>query len=1142
HTVLGQTLLPGTGYVELATRAGHEIGYPHLEELILTAPLVLPEQGAVAVQVRVAAADHDDRRAVDVYSRAEGAPADGAWLHHAGGVLTAAEATDAVPASPVWPPEGATELAVGGAYVALAGAGLTYGPTFQGLRAAWRHGDEVFAEVALPDGTDARGYGIHPALLDAALHAAALAEETGQGGRPMVPFSWAGIRLAAHGQSALRVHVRPAPGGAVSVWCADATGAPVFAADSLVVRPAPEAGPPDRAGDSLLTMEWLPAPLPPVSVPDPRTWLPAGRGAVAVRASSAAAFPDLDALRQAFDGATPAPDAVVVAGSGWADAGPGPAGVHQVVTEMLALVQSYLADERLAGSRLVVLTLGAMAAAAGEFVHDLAAAAVWGLVRSAEVENPGRFVLIDLDGADDSVRALPAAVRLGEPQLALRDGRALVPRLARYGGLMPPSGSHAWSLKTTGAGAQAARAVLVAEANTAVPLSADRVRVEVRAVGIHRSRTLSVRGATPNEDLAVFDGAGVVTDVGAEVSGLAPGDRVMGLFATPAGPAAVADHRLLLPIPAGWSFVDGASAALAYLTAYHALVDLAGLKPGETVLVRPETGSAGLAAARLAECIGGDVVTPDSDASAAGQPADVVAGGPPPPAGGRLADVRTAVRIAPEHARRMLGELAQLFANDVVKPLPATAWDLGHAVDAVRHAAAPERSGTAVVRMPTRVDPAGTVLLTGGTGELGGIIARHLVTEHGVRQLLLVSRRGPDEPRARDLSAELSALGARVRVEACDAADRDALAAVLASIPAEHPLRGVVHCAGVLDDGVVGSLTPQRMSAVLRPKVDAAWNLHELTRDLDLSMFVLFSSAGGTWGAPGQANYAAANAFLDGLASYRHRQGLAAVALAWGMWGGRGMAGELPETDLVRMARAGVLGLSADEGLALFDIALAVGGPVLVPIRLDLDALRTHEGATPAILTRLAGGAARRVTAAAGDDATALRARLAALPENEAGRVLADLVRAHAATALGHTHSAAIDDTQPFLDLGFDSLTTVELRNRLAAATGVRLPATVAFDHPTPAALAGYLHRELRPEGGAGPPDGDEARLRAAFAAIPIARLRAAGVLDVLLGLAGLHDGEPAADPDDDGIDDLDMASLIDMAFADDARGLGDPQ
>jgi acyl carrier protein len=357
---------------------------------------------------------------------------------------------------------------------------------------------------------------------------------------------------------------------------------------------------------------------------------------------------------------------------------------------------------------------------------------------------------------------------------------------------------------------------------------------------------------------------------------------------------------------------------------------------------------------------------------------------------------------------------------------------------------------------------------------------------------------------------------------------------------AQFTLTGVVHLAGVLDDGVVGSLTPQRMSAVLRPKIDAAWNLHELTGDLDLPMFVLFSSAGGTWGAPGQANYAAANAFLDGLASLRHRQGLAAVALAWGMWAGRGMAGDLLETDLTRMARAGVLGLSADEGLALFDAALDAGGPVLVPIRLDLGALRAHEGTTPAILSRLAGRPARRVTGPTGDDPAALLARLATLPPGDAGRVLADLVRAHVATVLGHARPAAIDETQPFLNLGFDSLTTVELRNRLAAATGLRLPATVVFDHPTPAALADHLHRELRPEVGAGPRDGDEARLRAALATIPVARLRSAGILDVLLGLAGLAGETPTAGPDDDGIDGLDMASLIDLAFADDAPGGGE--
>ncbi|WP_219070955.1 beta-ketoacyl reductase, partial [Candidatus Mycobacterium methanotrophicum] len=191
--------------------------------------------------------------------------------------------------------------------------------------------------------------------------------------------------------------------------------------------------------------------------------------------------------------------------------------------------------------------------------------------------------------------------------------------------------------------------------------------------------------------------------------------------------------------------------------------------------------------------------------------------------------------------------------------------------------------GKVVLSMPDAW-AAGTVVITGGTGMAGSALARHVVVNHGVRQLVLVSRRGPDAPGASELVAELGAAGARVSVVACDAADREALAKVLADVSVQYPLSAVIHAAGVLDDAVVTSLTPQRVDAVLRAKVDAAWNLHELTRDAGVSAFVMFSSMAGLVGSSGQANYAAANSFLDGLAVHRRADGLPAISLGWGLW------------------------------------------------------------------------------------------------------------------------------------------------------------------------------------------------------------------------------------------------------------------
>ncbi|MET8682567.1 type I polyketide synthase, partial [Streptomyces sp. NPDC004647] len=354
---------------------------------------------------------------------------------------------------------------------------------------------------------------------------------------------------------------------------------------------------------------------------------------------------------------------------------------------------------------------------------------------------------------------------------------------------------------------------------------------------------------------------------------------------------------------------------------------------------------------------------------------------------------------------------------------------------------------------------AGTVLFTGATGSLGALFARHLVVEHGVRKLVLVSRRGSGAPGSSDLVSELAGLGAEVRVVACDAADRQALAVVLEGIP---DLTGVVHAAGVLDDGVITSLTPDRMDTVLRPKVDAALNLHHLTADRsDLTAFVLFSSGSGTLGAPGQGNYAAANAFLDALAAHRRAQGLPAQSLAWGLWDS-GMAGRLNDADRARMDQSGVSPLTAEEGLALFDAALRSDEATLVPGKFDLAALRSQGDTVPTVFRGLVPVKARRRQAGTGQaDSGLLRRQLAALPEEEWEATLLDLVLNRAALVLGFGSAQAIEPERAFRELGFDSLAAVELRNGLKDDTGLRLPATLVFDYPTPAALARHLLDEL---------------------------------------------------------------------------------
>ncbi|CAM5271302.1 Polyketide synthase OS=Streptomyces fumanus OX=67302 GN=rifA PE=4 SV=1 [Streptomyces fumanus] len=363
------------------------------------------------------------------------------------------------------------------------------------------------------------------------------------------------------------------------------------------------------------------------------------------------------------------------------------------------------------------------------------------------------------------------------------------------------------------------------------------------------------------------------------------------------------------------------------------------------------------------------------------------------------------------------------------------------------------------------LDPDGTVLITGGTGTLGRLLARHLVAEHGVRHLLLVSRRGGAADGVPELERDLGALGATVRTVACDVTDRAALAGLLASIPGEAPLTAVVHTAGVLDDGVVTALTPERLDTVLRPKADAALLLDELTRDSGLAAFVLYSSAAGVLGNPGQANYAAANAFLDALAARRRAAGLPATALAWGHWAATSeLTAHLTDADLRQHSRRfGMAALDEGTGLALFDAGLRSTVPALVAARFDLGKLRAEPDGGPVapLLRELVPPVRRRAAGRAAAGGTDLVRRLAALTPDERHETLLDLVRNRAAHVLGHPSAEAVAAGRAFREAGFDSLTSVELRNRLAADTGLRLPATLLYDHPSPDALTRHLLAEL---------------------------------------------------------------------------------
>ncbi|MFI1386007.1 type I polyketide synthase [Embleya sp. NPDC020886] len=1154
HAVAGTVLLPGTAFVDLAIRAADEAGCGRLDELTLEAPLILPPTGGVRIQIVVGPPDDTGRRGLTVHSRpaADRAEDDAGWERHASALL-APTAGSADFDLTTWPPAEAVPLDTADFYTQARDSGYAFGPAFQSLQQVWRVGTEVYAEVALGEREreEAGRYGLHPALLDGALQAYGLAGSGGRDARILLPFTWTGVALHASGARRLRVRLIPEGTDTVTVLVADHAGAPVLRVDSLVLRPVAVdriAGGRDVTRDALFTVDWKS-----VTAPDTGTaadtWAvlgtPGTPGVDDLLADLAdagivpAVYPDPAALGAAVEAGSPIPDFAFLTPSDGIPGEPAaqPASlaerVHTSTAGALADLRSWIADPRLADSRLVVRTCGAVATGPGETVADLGRAAIVGLVRSVQSEHPDRCVLIDTDACAASRALSPTAVRaslaLGEPQLAVRDGALYAPRLGRIGGsaaLLPPAGP--WRLDTIRAGTLENLALVPASVAPADGAPGEgQVRIAVRAAGLNFRDVLIALGMYPDAATMGGEGAGVVTEVGSGVPGFEAGDRVLGMFAGGFGPHAVADHRMLAKVPDGWSFEQAASVPVVFLTAYYGLARLGRLGAGDSVLIHAGAGGVGMAAVQIARHLGAEVFATASEgkwdalrglglddahiassrtlgfeerfrAATGGRGVDVVlnslAGEFVDASlrlladGGRFVemgktDVRDVDVVRAAHpgvvsyeafdlveaagadgVAELFAVLLPLFESGALVPIVVRSFDVRRAPEAFRFMSQARHVGKLVLRMPVPLDPDGTVLITGGTGTLGGLVARHLVVEHGVRSLVLAGRRGPDAPGAAELAAELTELGADVVVEACDAADREALAAVLARIPDGRALTGVVHASGVLDDGMVESMTAERLARVLRSKVDGAINLHELTADHDLSAFVLFSSLAGLVGSAGQANYAAANTFLDALAQDRRAHGLTATSLAWGLWArASGLTGELAEADLARMGRGGILPMAPELGLALFDAARGSDEALLAPVRIDGSVLRT--GRVAPILRGLARGPARRT---ASTEATAtgpsLAQRLSGLSSADREELLVDLVRANVAAVLGHGSAGAVDPDRAFRDLGFDSLTAVELRNRLTADTGLRLPATLIFDHPSPAELGRRLLEDLAPE------------------------------------------------------------------------------
>nr|WP_263172694.1 type I polyketide synthase [Streptomyces sp. SCSIO ZS0520] len=627
HAVAGTALLPGTAFVDLVIHAGDHVGCGHIEELLIQTPLSLPAEGAVELQVVVDAADAEGRRTVTVYSRLHSGFG-GSWTRHAEATVGEARTgTAGFGAFEAWPPAGAVAQPVREFYGELAERGYGYGPVFQGLKAVWRDAADpqvLFAEVALPAeaAEQADRFGLHPALLDAAQHALGFREGFGEEG-VWLPFSWNGVSLLASGATSLRVRIRTTGDDTVALTAADPAGKPVLMIETLRMREMDPAqseaqGP---GVDGLFTLEWWPAA---VAREVPALPEPALLGAGLPTGLPGTPYADVAALTAALDEGAELPGCAVVAVTSPGD-GQSPEAAHQVAEELLGLLQAWLADSRLESCPLLVLTRGAVAAGReiSNNVADLASSVAWGMLRTAQSEHPDRFLILDIDADADADREpaagawgelLAQAFASGEPQLAERAGVLLAPRTVRSTGsgqIPDVAGFGAgtdWRLDALGGGSLE-NVGKAPNPRATRPLEQGEVRVQVRSAGINFYDVAVSLGLAPSVDGLGAEGAGIVVETGPGVEQFAVGDRVFGSFPAAFAPLAVADERMIVPLPEDWSFEQGAAIPTVFLTAYYALHDLAGIKPGDKVLIHAATGGVGMAAIQLARHFGAEVYT-----------------------------------------------------------------------------------------------------------------------------------------------------------------------------------------------------------------------------------------------------------------------------------------------------------------------------------------------------------------------------------------------------------------------------------------------------------------------------------------------------------------------------------------------------
>lgn len=1058
HVVAGAPIVPGTAVLDLALAVGRHAGCAAVDELVLEAPIPLTAERPAPLRVELGAVDADGGRSLTL--SVEGV--DG-WTTCARGRLKR-DASRSRPLLPA-PPADARPLELAPLYARIERAGVHYGPAFRGLRAARRGDRTLHLEVERPPDLALAGFGLHPALLDAALHGLAADE---RGDALLMPFAWRDVRLFAVEADSLRVELHR-DGDRVRLRASDGMGAAVIEVGELLVRRVDQAS--RRGALSRVAFEAVAPASVAADAARSADWVVLGEPGVVPELADLRHAPDLAAVREAAAGGAPVDILIVPV----VDSGPpAVAETTRRLAEMATLLASWLHGSAV-GTRLVVLDH--TPSDAGR--PSVAAAAVRGLVRSARGEAPDRPLgLLTLEGTNDRDAVL-GAIAAGLPEARLSGGRLHRATWAPLDAHLELPHAEAWRLSVTPGdlGSMTLRAVDAPRR----PLVDGEVRLRVRAAGLNFRDVLGALGLYPGGlDALGSEGAGRVTEVGPGVRHLAVGDRVMGLFDGAFGPVAIAPAAQLCPMPSGWRFAEAASVPAAFLTAWYALVVVGRLRAGERVLIHAAAGGVGMAAVQIARHVGAEVFGTASpgkwpalrdmglDAEHVASSRDLAFADRFPPMqvvlnslagdfvdaslgllarGGRFleigkrdrrpaADAPGSIEYRPvdladagaERLSRMWRSLLELFAADALTRLPTRVFDIRRAPDALRFMQRARHRGKLVLSLPRPLDPAETVVVTGATGGLGRHVVEHLVDRHGVRHLLLLSRRGPDTPGVDRWLAGLAARGVHAELKACDVADA---AAVRAALTGTSPTIGAVfHLAGVLADAPLTRATRADFERAAAAKLGGALALHAVTRPLDLSAFVLFSSAAGALGTTGQGAYAAANAALDALAERWSAAGHPATALAWAGWDTDGMLAGLDDVQRARLERLGARPLGSKAALALLDRALTRPEPVM----LAGDLRRSAHPDAPQLLRR--------------EDAVPQ-------PATDAPHTMLERVRAAATQVLGLPAPPRPDAA--LTGLGLDSLLSIDLRNALARALGRSIPMSVILGHDTPAALAQAL-------------------------------------------------------------------------------------